>query len=259
MRRRNIIRFLAAVFLTAVFFALDGGSDLTGILRLGPIEGQDVMYFTYMAFHYGLYHYMFLVFAVVPHGLDFCEEWCSGIFLMTLKRRGKREYGSRMVLNGALAGGSAAALGFLMYAGTLRLLVPFYDPTGGNAPVFVTLPFGSLLEGGQAWLYFLIRAYFIFLMATLFTGFAVYLSFHMPNPYVTLFSAFFCYRLLKEVGRMIRLPEALQIPWLLAGETLVRSEGITLAAATAVTAGFLFGLIGLSRKTLQGRCENGDV
>lgn len=259
MRRRNVIRFLAAVFLTAIFFALDGGSELTGLLRLGPVEGQDVMYFAYMAFHYGLYHYMFLVFAVIPHGLDFCEEWRSGIFLMTLKRRGKRAYGGRMILNGALTGGCAAALGFLLYVGALRLWVPFYDPAGGNAPFFVTLPFGGLLEGGQGWLYFLIRAYFIFLMAALFAGVAVYLSFHMPNPYVTLFSAFFCYRVLKEVGRMIRLPEALQIPWLLSGEALIGNEGMTLVVTTAVTAGLLIGWILLGRKALARRCENGDV
>ncbi|MCI8513586.1 MAG: hypothetical protein HFI93_03000 [Lachnospiraceae bacterium] len=259
MKKRSAIRFFAAAFLTAFFFALDGGSDLKMLFQHRNAGETDVMYYSYMAFHYGLYHYMFLVFAMIPCGLGFCEEWKSGVFLMTLKRRGKRGYAVRMVLKGAFAGGGAAAFGYLLYVFFLRMFVPFYSPAGGNAVAFATLPFAGLLESGWGGLYFLLQAYFVFLTAAFFSGAAVYISFHLPNPYVALFSAFFCYRVVKEVGKMIRLPEALQIPLLLGGEIRIGSECLTLAVMTGVVGCFLIWMIRRAKKVLQKRCEDGDV
>ena len=253
------MRFLLAASLTALCFFIDGGTDLTAAMRSEAILEWDVMYFVFMAFHYGLYHNMYFVFAMLPKGLQFCEEWDSGMFFAVIKRYGKKGYAKRILLQGALSGGCAVAIGFLVYVASLSMVFPLFSEHAINANFYLQLPLGSLLQEVNAGVYFIVRSYYLFLNVTLFTACAIYVSLYIPNKSVALVSGFFGYRVIKLMGDMLKVPEALRITHLLSGNIIIKNEMVSVAVISLLVILVLVGLCKSAEKVLIKRCESGNI
>lgn len=199
-------------------------------------EGDALATFA-MAGAMGMLTYIMPLFAALPFSTGFCADWNSGFAHAAAMRAGNRRYLTSKALACALAGGSATALGTLVFIVALNLKFPQSGDVLANYVAVdpfthvlnMQMPQGLLLYyGGVVLMQFFAGACW----AT--TGLCF--SAFCPNMLLTLCMPLAAYRLSLELYYWFKLPYWLNLP-LLQDCTVELSYGMTLLAGLCVFGG----------------------
>ena len=180
-------------------------------------DGTDVLYL-YMVAHGQGFSTLSMIFATMPFATSFCTDWNNQFIRPTVIRTNIKSYGISKVFTTALAGGSAVALGEVLFILLLRLYVPLVDRQGhmlagaGSDSVY-----GSLLSSGNFAAYFASQILIVFFGAAFFAVLALWISTYLTNVFVTLASPVLSFYFITDFTREFGLPAWLNIRFALAG------------------------------------------
>lgn len=106
----------------------------------------DVLYL-YRVAHVQGFSMLSMIFATLPYATSFCTDWNNQFIRSTVIRTNIKSYGISKVFASALAGGSAVALGEILFILLLRLYLPLVNR---ESPMFENAvsdsAYGSLLS-----------------------------------------------------------------------------------------------------------------
>ncbi|HVJ50002.1 hypothetical protein [Desulfitobacterium sp.] len=170
-------------------------------------NGGDVLYL-YRVAHLQGFSMLSIIFATLPYAISFCTDWNNQFIRSAVIRTNIKSYGISKVFTTALAGGSAVALGEVLFILLLRLHFPLVDR---QSPFFQNAAsdqvYGSLLSGGDFTAYFASKILISFFAAAFFAVLALWISTYLTNVFVTLASPILSYYFLLIFTRRIGLPQ----------------------------------------------------
>lgn len=177
----------------------------------------DVLYL-YRVAHVQGFSMLSMIFATLPYATSFCTDWSNQFIRLSIIRTNIKSYGASKVLTSALAGGSAVALGEVLFILSLRLNLPLVNT---QSPMFenaVAEPvYGILLSGGYFTAYFAAKILISFFAAAFFAVLALSISTYLTNVFVTFASPILSYYFLIKFFSNIGLPEWFNLQTILFG------------------------------------------
>jgi hypothetical protein len=181
-------------------------------------HGTDVLYL-YMVANAQGFSTLSMIFATLPFATSFCTDWNNQFIRPTVIRTNIKTYGISKVFTTALAGGSAVALGEVLFILLLRLYVPLVDRQSDVLAGIVSNDrvYGSLLSSGNFTAYFASQILIIFFGAAFFAVLALWISTYLTNVFVTLASPVLSFYFITDFTREFGLPPWLNIRIALAG------------------------------------------
>ena len=128
---------------------------------------------------------LIVLFATIPFGTCFCQEWKDGFFLMVAERKSLEKYTAAMLLTACFAAYVTIMAGLAIYLGILdlRLTLTHVNIDLGYFEGDFTMPYGALLESGHAWGYLLCRMHLIAVSAVFYVGLGVAASAIFPDDF----------------------------------------------------------------------------
>ncbi|SHH34359.1 hypothetical protein [Desulfosporosinus lacus] len=128
--------------------------------------------------HFQGFSLLSAIFATLPYSTSFCIDWNNQFIRSVVIRTNIRTYGISKALTCALAGGSAVALGEVLFILLLCLCFPLVGPEGNLN--------NSMLSGGNLIAFFSFQILVKFFAATFFSVLALWISTYLTNVFVTL-------------------------------------------------------------------------
>jgi membrane protein len=198
--------------------------------------------------------YLLPIFVSLSYSVSYCTEENNHMVGYIIFRSGKRKYGYAKTLTATISGGLTALVGSLLFVIVLSTRLPL------TTPQYIVesqiLPFSSLLSHGGGLLYLLVVIYLIALSGALWSEAGMWISAYLPNPYVVLSFPMLLKFLMVQTGRLLRLPDALRLDYLLSANARFFSDGITLVVVTFAVVGIVV-LMGRDfQSKIEGRIEN---
>ncbi|BAE83938.1 hypothetical protein DesLBE_5323 [Desulfitobacterium sp. LBE] len=220
-------------------------------------EGYADVLYLYRVAHLQAFTMLSVLLAALPYGASFCTDWDHQFIRPTVIRSDVKRYSASKVIVSALAGGSAVALGELIFILLLRFSVPLVNEKG---PMFQNALddnlYGGLLSEGHYLLYFAVRIAMIFCVAAFFAVLAFWISTYITNVFVTFASPILAYYFLGKLLHGFGVPGWFNIMSILSGVSLDQPLFSLAYAVLAVTLSCIF--IGiLSLHQIQRRLEHG--
>lgn len=212
--RRAYFSFGFIIAVVGMCLALISGASTEGSMIK---NGADVLYL-YIVAHVQGFSMLSVIFATMPFATSFCTDWNTQFIRPTIIRTTIKNYGISKVFTTALSGGSAVALGEVLFILLLRLYLPLVDRQGHMFANAVSDPvYGSLLSGGNYAAYFASRILLAFFAAAFFAVLALWISTYITNVFVTLASPILSFYILTTLTGLIGLPRWLDIRIALSG------------------------------------------
>jgi len=148
-------------------------------------SGSDVLYL-YRVAHLQGFSILYIIFATLPFATSFCTDWNNQFIRPTVIRTNIKNYGISKIFSCAISGGSAVALGEILFILLLRLYFPLVDSQSHMFANAVSDPiYGSLLLSGNFITYFVLHVIVSFFAATFFAVLALWISTYLTNVFVT--------------------------------------------------------------------------
>jgi hypothetical protein len=144
----------------AAFLSL--AAMMQGMIGEGLSKGMNLAYLIVMAMNFGVFiplAPLAAVFAVCGHLQSAIHKSCCYPHLL---RSGKRRFVIEIAISSALAGGLALLLGWSL-AIIMARIIGASPLVGDNMLGLERTAMGTLLTGNSAWLYYLFRAFVVFL------------------------------------------------------------------------------------------------
>lgn len=177
----------------------------------------DVLYL-YRVAHVQGFSMLSMIFATLPYATSFCTDWNNQFIRSTVIRTNIKSYGISKVFASALAGGSAVALGEILFILLLRLYLPLVNR---ESPMFENAvsdsAYGSLLSEGNFTAYFAAKILINFFAAAFFAVLALGISTYLTNIFVTFASPILSYYFFIKLTSIIGLPDWFNLKHVLFG------------------------------------------
>lgn len=152
--------------------------------------------------HFQGFSLLSAIFATLPYSISFCIDWNNQFIRSVVIRTNIRTYGISKTLTCALAGGSAVALGEVLFI----LLLCLYFPLVGPQSNLTNSGYVSLLSGGHFIVFFAFQILVKFFAAVFFSVLALWISTYLTNVFVTLAVPILSFYFLITIPRVIGIP-----------------------------------------------------
>ncbi|MCB8818088.1 hypothetical protein [Desulfosporosinus shakirovi] len=180
----SVSLLLAAVGMCAALFS----SISTEVSSLAHGEKLDVLYLFRVAGMQG-FSLLSVIFATLPYSTSFCTDWSNQFIRSSVIRTNINSYSISKVFTCAFAGGSAVAIGEILFMLILHMKLPLVDSESHMFANAVSAPiYGSLLSDGNYIVYFAAQIVIVFFASAFFAVLALCISTYLPNVFVTMAS-----------------------------------------------------------------------
>lgn len=170
-------------------------------------SGAAVWYLLRLSRDFGSFYFS-LVICALPGAALFAEEWCSGRFIFSYLRTGKKQYAVSMILSSFLSAFLVAFIGTFLYIGIYSLINPI---TSGADDIFFVQQMGSysngkLLYDGHVFAYYLLNTINTSCFMGLFSALATMLSAIFTNSYITVIIPLLMYEIISTLFGVLSVP-----------------------------------------------------
>ncbi len=193
------VKFPAAIalYLLLLFYALTDLYD----------ESGSVVYFLHFVLEYSTV-YLCVTICSMPNAAIFADDWCSGKFLFSYIRSGKKQYSVSLIIAAFLTAFLVAFLGCILFI----VILSFKHPLMGdlNDISFIQLMEvclnGGLLHNGHVLLYYIAAAGTQGCLAGLFSALSVMISIIITNSYITLVMPLLLFEVITNILSFLKAP-----------------------------------------------------
>lgn len=165
---------------------------------------------------FGMYMGMSSMVASIAFGLEFLEEWKSGVASHIIKNMGLKKYAFVYSVLTTLSGGTMLLIGYLLYVWYMSVHIELFNIDAVNTDM-QSIIYAYTLEDSRGLQFIIIMAMLMFLFGAISALIALCISTLTENKYIVIFSPYLFYRGYIEISKIICLEDKYRLDYYITG------------------------------------------